>query len=117
MDPRHAIGDFQMPASVTSALRQEALQTIAETPAKFRVAVKGLSESQLDTPYRDGGWTVGEVVDHRPDGHMKSYEGFKLELTEEPPPIKPYARGQRAELADLRAQPLEPSAGILRAVL
>jgi len=91
MDPRYPIGDFQMPANVTPALRQETIQKIADTPAKFRAAVKGLSESQLDTPYRGGGWTVRQLVHHLPDSHMNAYVRFKLALTESAPTIKPYA--------------------------
>ena len=66
MDPRYPIGDFQMPAQVTPERRRQAIEEIASTPAKMRAAVKGLNDAQLDTPYRDGGWTVRQVVHHVP---------------------------------------------------
>src|SRR2546425_723832 len=113
MDPRYPIGDFAMPASVTPALRQEAIHKIAETPAKFRAAVKGLSESQLDTPYREGGWTVRQVVHHVPDSHMNAYVRFKLALTESVPTIKPYAEDRWAKLADTTNTPPEVSLSLM----
>ena len=116
MDPRYPIGDFAMPASVTPALRQEAIHKIAETPAKFRAAVKGLSESQLDTPYREGGWTVRQVVHHVPDSHMNANVRFKLALTESVPTIKPYAEDKWAELADSRSTPIETSLVLLESL-
>ena len=116
MDPRYPIGDFEMPASVTPALRQEAIHKIAETPAKFRAAVKGLSEPQLDTPYRGGGWTVRQVVHHMPDSHMNAYVRFKLALTESVPTIKPYAEDKWAELADSRSTPIETSLVLLESL-
>ena len=73
MDSRYPIGRFEMPANVTPALRTAAIEKIAETPAKFRAAVLGLTEMQLDTPYRNGGWTVRQVVHHVPDSHLNAY--------------------------------------------
>ncbi|MGB6686145.1 MAG: DinB family protein, partial [Candidatus Acidiferrum sp.] len=64
MDPRYPIGKFAMPTQVTPERRQAAIEEIAATPAKLRAAVKGLSDSQLDTPYREGGWTVRQVIHH-----------------------------------------------------
>ncbi len=113
MDPRYPIGKFEMPAAVTPALRQSAIETIAETPAKFRSAVRGLSESQLDTPYRDGGWTVRQVVHHLPDSHLNAYIRLKLALTESSPTIKPYEEDKWARLADSRATPVEVSLSLL----
>ncbi|MBS1839770.1 MAG: bacillithiol transferase BstA [Acidobacteria bacterium] len=113
MDPRYPIGKLEIPAAVTPALRQSAIQTIAETPAKFRAAVKGLNDAQLDTPYRDGGWTVRQVVHHVPDSHMNAYIRFKLALTESSPTIKPYDEAQWAQLADSRSTPIEVSLALL----
>ncbi len=70
MDPRYPIGDFAMPAQVSPARRQQAIEEIAAAPSKMRAAVKGLSDPQLDTPYREGGWTVRQVVHHVPDSHL-----------------------------------------------
>ncbi len=113
MDPRYPIGKFEMPAAVTPALRQAAIEKIAETPAKFRAAVRGLNDSQLDTPYRDGGWTVRQVVHHVPDSHVNAYVRLKLALTESSPTIKPYAEDKWAQLADSRSTPIEVSLSLL----
>jgi len=105
-----------MPLHVTPAIRQAAIQTIAETPAKFRTAVHGLNESQLDTPYRDGGWTVRQVIHHVPDSHLNAYVRLKLALTESAPTIKPYAEDKWAELADSRSTPIEVSLSLLESL-
>ncbi len=116
MDPRYPIGKFEMPAQVTSALRQDAIQKIAETPVKIRAAVAGLSQSQLDTPYREGGWTVRQVVHHVPDSHMNAYVRFKLALTESSPTIKPYDEDKWARLVDTQSTPIEVSLTLLESL-
>jgi uncharacterized damage-inducible protein DinB len=116
MDPRYPIGNFAMPVQVSPARRQEAIEEIAATPSKMRAAVKGLSDSQLDTPYRDGGWTVRQVVHHVPDSHLNAYVRLKLALTEEKPTIKPYNESAWAELADSKSTPIEVSQSLLDAV-
>jgi uncharacterized damage-inducible protein DinB len=116
MDPRFPIGDFQMPAQVTPARRQQAIEEIASTPAKMRAAVKGLSDAQLDTPYRDGGWTVRQVVHHVPDSHLNAYVRLKLALTEEKPTIKPYDQEAWSKLADSKSTPIETSLTLLSTV-
>ena len=89
MDPRYPIGPFAMPQEVTLARRGQAINEIAASPAKLRAAVKGLDDAQLDTPYREGGWTVRQVVHHVPDSHMNAYIRLRLALTEEKPTIRP----------------------------
>ncbi|HET9802286.1 MAG TPA: putative metal-dependent hydrolase [Candidatus Acidoferrum sp.] len=116
MDPRYPIGKFEMPANVTPALRQEAIQKIAETPARIRAAVAGLRQSQLDTPYREGGWTVRQVVHHVPDSHLNAYVRLKLALTEDKPTIKPYAEDKWAQLADTASTPIATSLTLLETV-
>jgi uncharacterized damage-inducible protein DinB len=113
MDPRYPIGTFEMPAAVTPARRQQAIDEIAAAPAKLRAAVKGLNNSQLDTPYRAGGWTVRQVVHHVPDSHLNAYVRLKLALTEEKPTIKPYDEAAWAELADSKSMPIEVSQTLL----
>src|SRR5947208_12010585 len=113
MDPRYPIGKFEMPAHVTPARRQQAIDEIAATPVKMRAAAKGLSESQLDTPYREGGWTVRQVVHHVPDSHLNAYVRLKFALTEENPTIKPYDEAAWAKLADARDTPIETSLTLL----
>ena len=89
-----------MPASVTSAMRTAAIAAIADLPMEMRAAVRGLTDEQLDTPYRPGGWTVRQVVHHVPDSHMNAFIRLKLALTEENPTVKPYDEKAFAELAD-----------------
>jgi uncharacterized damage-inducible protein DinB len=116
MDPRYPIGKFEMPALVTPNQRQQAIEEIAAAPAKMRAAVKGLKDAQLDTPYRDGGWTVRQVVHHVPDSHLNAYVRLKLALTEDKPTIKPYDEAAWAELADSKSMPIEVSQTLLDAV-
>jgi DinB superfamily len=115
MDPRYPIGKFTPPQNVTPALRQQAIATIAEAPAHLRTAVKGLTESQLDTPYREGGWTVRQVVHHVPDSHLNAFVRLKLALTESEPTIKPYDEALWAELADAKL-PIDVSLNLLDSV-
>ncbi|HEX4545912.1 MAG TPA: bacillithiol transferase BstA [Candidatus Acidoferrum sp.] len=116
MDPRYPIGKFEMPPQVTPAGRQQAISEIAAAPAKLRAAVKGLNHAQLDTPYREGGWTVRQVVHHVPDSHLNAYVRLKLALTEEKPTIKPYNEAAWAELADSKTAPIEVSQTLLDSV-
>ena len=99
-DLRFPIGEFVMPSSVTPQLRTAAISAIADMPARMREAVRGLSEAQLDTPYRPGGWTVRQVVHHVPDSHLNAYVRVKLALTEDNPTIKPYDQDAFAGLPD-----------------
>jgi hypothetical protein len=103
MDPRYPIGQFAMPKEITPARRQQAIDEIASTPRKLRAAVDGLNDAQLDTPYRDGGWTVRQVVHHVPDSHMNAFIRLRLALTEDKPTIKPYDESRWAQLADAKA--------------
>lgn len=80
------------------------IQEIEQLPMKLREAVKGLNENQLDTPYREGGWTLRQVVHHLADSHMNSFIRFKLALTEDNPTIKPYDETIWAELADSKSE-------------
>jgi uncharacterized damage-inducible protein DinB len=115
MDPRYPIGTLAMPAEVTPARRQQAIAEIASTPAKLRAAVEGLNDAQLDTPYREGGWTVRQVVHHVPDSHMNAYIRLRLALTQEKPMIKAYEEARWAELADAKL-PIEVSQTLLDCV-
>jgi len=113
MDPRFPIGRYQPPAQINTALRAKAIDEIGATPAKFRTAVAGLNDAQLDTPYREGGWTVRQVIHHLPDSHMNAYVRWKLALTEGEPTIKPYDEARWAELADSKTTPIEISLSLL----
>jgi hypothetical protein len=98
---------------MTPERARECLAAIAETPAKLRAAVAGLTDQQLDTPYRPGGWTVRQVVHHVPDSHMNSYMRFRLALTEEQPAIKGYDEAAWAKLPDAQSAPVEISLSLL----
>ncbi len=82
----------------------------------MRAAIAGLNEEQLDTPYRDGGWTVRQVVHHVADSHMNAYVRFRLALTEQEPVIKPYDEAAWAELADAKDAPPEISLALIDAL-
>jgi hypothetical protein len=116
IDLRFPVGQFKLPESVTAAERAAFVEQIAETPANLRAAVRGLTDSQLDTAYRPGGWTVRQVIHHVPDSHLNSYTRFRLALTEEEPTIKPYREDQWAELPDARAMPVEVSLQLLESL-
>lgn len=111
-DLRYPIGKFSGQPPRDDAERQEFLKAVEETPAKLRVAVQGLSDQQLDTPYREGGWTVRQVVHHVPDSHLNSYIRFKWALTENEPTIKAYYEERWAELPDSK-MPIQVSLTLL----
>jgi len=113
MDPRYPIGRYEMPADVTPAMRAGAILEIASTPERVRAVVKGLNDTQLDTPYREGGWTVRQVVHHMADSHMNAYVRWRLALTESEPTIKPYEESAWARLEDAAHAPIEVSLRLL----
>ena len=113
MDPRYPIGQYASPQQVTPALREQAISAIAEAPAKLRAAVKGLNDEQLNTPYRQGGWSVRQVAHHVPDSHLNAYIRLRLALTEQEPTIKPYEEARWAELEDAKSAPVEVSLTLL----
>ncbi len=108
-DLRYPIGKFEPPDAVTESRRREWIDTIAGAPDIFRAAVRGLSEQQLDTPYRPEGWTVRQVVHHVADSHMNAYTRFRLALTEDQPTVKPYEEARWAKLEDARTAPVDLS--------
>jgi uncharacterized damage-inducible protein DinB len=112
-DPRFPIGKFSFEGTINEQQRAQCLNDIAEAPALLRAAVKGLSDKQLDTPYRDGGWTVRQLVHHVPDSHMNAYVRFKLAMTENEPTIRPYMEDRWAELSEAKTGPIEMSLQLL----
>ena len=101
IDPRYPVGKFSPPeGAVPAEQRAQLLNQVAEAPAKLRSAIEGLTETQLDTPYRPGGWTSRQVVHHVADSHMNGFIRFKLGLSEDNPTIKPYPEHLWADLAD-----------------
>lgn len=114
-DPRYPIGKFEIPTDIDAAKRATWIAAIAATPANLRAAVAGLTDEQLDTAYREGGWTVRQVVHHTADSHMNSFIRFKLALTEETPRIKPYDENEWAKTPEVR-DPIDDSLAILDAL-
>jgi uncharacterized damage-inducible protein DinB len=115
-DPRYPTGRFMPPEQSTPDSRGRSIDVIAATPQKLRDAVQGLDEDQLDTPYRDGGWTLRQVVHHVPDSHLNAYIRNKLALTEPAPVIKPYDESAWAELQDNSTVPIDVSLNLLEAL-
>ena len=115
-DLRYPIGKAPKVDNPDSTQIAEWLTAIEETPAKLREAVHGLTDAQLDTPYRDGGWTVRQVIHHVADSHMHSYARFRFALTEPSPTIRPYDEGAWAELPDAKSAPVEVSLALLDAL-
>ncbi len=113
IDPRYPVGKFSPPdGAVPTEQRNELLNQVAEAPAKLRSAIHGLTEDQLETPYREGGWSSRQVVHHVADSHMNALIRFKLALCEDNPTIKPYPEHLWADLADQKL-PIEVSLPIV----
>jgi DinB superfamily len=115
-DLRYPAGHFTFDPRITADARHGCIRAIAAAPAALRSAVEGLSDQQIDTPYRPGGWTVRQVVHHVPDSHMNAYIRIKLALSEERPTIKPYDEGAWAEMADSARTPVQTSLTLLDAL-
>jgi hypothetical protein len=113
---RYPVGRFTAPGSITPESRAAYIQTLRALPQRLRDSVSGLADAQLDTPYREGGWTVRQLIHHIADSHANSYVRFKLALTEDWPTIKPYDEAAWAELADSRELPVEVSLTMLMAL-
>lgn len=115
-DPRFPIGKFEPPPAYTREFRVACMAEIASVPAAMRAAVAGLSEEQLDTPYREGGWTVRQTVHHVADSHMHSYIRTKFAASEEEPVVRPYDENVWAQFADGAEASVELSLGLLEAL-
>jgi hypothetical protein len=112
-DPRYPIGRFERPGAVNETDLLSAIDVIDRSAALYRQTVHRWTDQQLDTPYREGGWTVRQVLHHVPESHMNSYIRFKLALTEAEPTIKPYDEAAWASLPDATSAPVEPSLKLL----
>ena len=115
MDLRYPIGKFERPTSITPELRADWLRVLQAAPTRLRSAVAGLSDQQLDTPYRPDGWTVRQVVHHVADSHMNSFIRFRLALTEDEPIVKTYDEAKWALLKDA-ALPVEVSLQVIEGI-
>ncbi len=117
LDLRYPIGRFQRPAAPPAPFERMAMiDRFAALPSAIRQALDGLTEAQLDTPYRDGGWTVRQVAHHLPDSHLNAYIRVKLALTETHPTIKPYDEVAWAQLPDVSKTPVSNALGLLDAL-
>jgi hypothetical protein len=114
-DLRYPIGRFKTPVSFDPAIRAGHISTLRLLPANLQSAVSGLSHSQIDTQYREGGWTVRQLVHHIADSHANAYTRTKLALTEDWPTIKPYDEAAWARLADSRL-PIDSSLAMIAAL-
>jgi|SRR5215471_6822172 len=115
-DPRFPTGTFTYDPDVTPEKRRRAIAAIRDTPQRLRAAVQGMSDAELDTPYREGGWTIRQVVHHVPESHMNAFVRFKLALTETNPTIKPYNEDAWVKLPDVPRAPIESSLTLLDAL-
>lgn len=114
-DERYPMGQFAE-ETPTSEKRRAWIKVIEETPARARRAIEGLTPEQLDTPYREGGWTVRQVIHHLADSHINSFVRFKLALTEDEPTIKAYDEKRWAETVEATEAPLEVSLDLLESL-
>ena len=114
-DLRFPIGEFDRNYETSPEARQGRIKTIAELPERLRATVAGLSDTQLDTAYRPGGWTVRQTAHHVPDSHANAFIRFKLALTEGTPTIRPYYEDRWAELGDAKL-PVEVSLKMAEAI-
>ena len=114
---RYPVGDFaSVGRTLTAEERSDLIDRIDAHPARMRAAVDDLSDDQLDTPYRDGGWTVRQVLHHVVDSHLNSYVRFKLAVTEDNPTICTYEEKAWAELPDAKTAPVTGSLDLLEAL-
>jgi hypothetical protein len=115
VDLRYPIGPFVRPATSMPGIRSAHIHTLRLLPERMRESVAGLDDRHLDTPYREGGWTVRQLVHHVPDSHANAYIRMKLALTEDWPTIKPYDEAAWARLGDSR-KPVAVSLDLLAAL-
>jgi uncharacterized damage-inducible protein DinB len=116
MDLQYPIGKFQWEGVITDEQRRQLIAQIEQAPAQLRKALAGLTEEQVDTPYRPGGWTVRQVVHHLADANVNVYIRIRLALTEDNPTIKPFDQERWATLEDARTAPTELSFALLEAL-
>ena len=114
---RYPVGRMPRGAAPLDApTRAELIGILEALPGRFRTLVNGLTDAQLDTPYRPGGWTVRQVVHHVPDSHMNAYIRMKLAVTEDQPAAKTYEEARWAELPEAKSGPIAMSLDLLDAL-
>ena len=115
-DPRYPIGPFVAPETFSDGTRAEFISLVEAAPGRLRAAVAGLSAAQLKRPYREGGWTVAQVVHHLADSHMNAYMRFKLAVTDDNPFVTGYDEARWAEFPDATSIDLGVSLSLLEGV-
>ncbi len=115
-DPRYPTGKVAFETDITDEKRRRWIESIRTTPGRLRAAAAGLTEAELDTPYRDGGWTLRQVIHHVPESHANAFIRFKLALTEDNPTIKPYDEDAWAKLPDVPRASIESSLRLVEAL-
>ena len=115
-DLRYPTGKFTFDPDITPDKRAKSIAAIREAPALMRAAVQGLSDAQVDTPYREGGWTPRQIAHHVAESHMNAYIRFKLAITEVNPTIKPYDENLWAKTPDVAREPAATSVALLEAL-
>ncbi|MBK8372568.1 MAG: putative metal-dependent hydrolase [Saprospiraceae bacterium] len=113
---KYPVGKYQRQENISPEELKNYINEISNFPARLKAAVQNLSEEQLDTPYREDGWTVRQVVHHCADSHMNSLTRLKLALTEDVPVIKPYVEAKWAELADSVKMEIAPSIQMIEGI-
>jgi uncharacterized damage-inducible protein DinB len=110
---RYPIGRLDLTGEVTKEVLEESISAIGQLPSLLKDALADLTLEQLDSSYREGGWTIKQVVHHMADAHLNAFIRFKLALTEDKPLVKTYIEDKWAELPDATAAPIEASLGII----
>lgn len=113
---KYPIGKFEKPKEITGEMWKKYISDIDTFPSRLKKEVEQLSDQQLDTVYRTGGWTIRQVVNHCADSHMNSLTRLKLALTEDNPIIKPYIEALWAELPDSKTMPIHPALKMLEGI-
>jgi len=113
LDLRYPIGRPSLAGEVSAEALQAAIEDLAALPEELAKALEGLDDAQLDTPYREGGWTVRQLVHHIADSHLNAYVRVRLALTEDNPTVTDYDENAWAEMADAKAAPVEWSLSLL----
>lgn len=113
---QYPIGKFECPKKITTAHIDQWIDAIEQLPSKLEKLTKDFSESQLDTPYRSGGWTARQVIHHIHDSHHNGYIRFKWAMTEETPVIKAYYEDRWADLFDTKTAPIHLSLNLIEAL-
>jgi hypothetical protein len=115
-DLRYPIGKFAGPVKQTPEQRRASIAVIAALPENLHVAVDGFTDAQLDTPYREGGWTIRQVVHHVADSHINAYVRFRRALTEDWPAVSAYDENLWAKLSDAYTMPVDVSLQLLESL-